>query len=160
MREMRDLRVTVHPGPVLCIGLALALSLAPCGVPSVEAEDPSGPTVYSLIGEGVHLLQERKSEDAAARFEEAFRLSGERSAEALSWADRLGDVHQPNPGFDGEARGAPGEKAVRGGRPKRAPRLGLSYSYSPARAWRLDFRGYFSGVSIDSTVRSTSRSGQ
>lgn len=85
MREMRDLCTTVRPSPVLCIGFALALSLAPCGVPTVEAQESGETSVYGLIGQGVQLLQERKSEDAAARFDEAFQLSGESSADALSW---------------------------------------------------------------------------
>jgi thiol-disulfide isomerase/thioredoxin len=84
---MRKPCQTVRPNPVLCIGLSLALflfSLEPCGA-TAEGEAPGEPSVYALIGQGVQLLQEGQSEDAAARFEEAYRLSGESSADALSW---------------------------------------------------------------------------
>ena len=98
MRETRALHRRifhrlVDRGPVLGIGLFRAflplLCLAPLwGVPRAPAacaEEPAEPSVYGLIGQGVQLLQESRSEDAAKCFEEAYRLSDENSAEALSW---------------------------------------------------------------------------
>lgn len=88
--EMRGFWLFGRRGPMLSIGLASALTLslcvAPCGVSAVEAQESGGRSVYGLIGQGVQLLQEGRSEDAAARFEEAFQLSAESSTDALSWA--------------------------------------------------------------------------
>lgn len=82
---MRELDRIVAPGRVLCTGLVVALTLALCAAPPAAAQGPGETSVYGLIGQGVKLLQQGRSEDAAKRFEEAFELSGEGSAEALSW---------------------------------------------------------------------------
>jgi len=86
---MRALDRNVGCGRMLCLGLSLAVcclpGLAPPAGAQEAAQEPSVPSVYGLIGQGVHLLQEGRSEDAAQRFQEAFQLSDESSADALSW---------------------------------------------------------------------------